>query len=156
RRSPDADSLDRLLHEAKHQFLEAKRRYLMLRELVYVRRGRLRAAGPRPTRPMLAWRDEGPAERTEAERTESADVSRQELNHDVLRLHELKEVIRLREIRLCRQERAHRRHDRAEAVQRRRQDPELRDNLLRLRKLKELLQLHQLLQDQRLYQRPAA
>jgi hypothetical protein len=141
RRFPDGDSLDRLLHEAKHQFLEAKRRYLMLRELAKMRRVRLRAAaGPSPTRPMSAWPGE-----CLGERNQSADVSRAELNHDGLRLHELKEVIRLREIRLGRQERGHRLRDRYEAAQRRRHDPELRDNVLRLRKLKELLQLRQLL-----------
>ena len=112
------------LNEAKRQYLEAKRRYVMVRELVRIRH-------------ILRLREESRHSSPCGDSTLS--LRSQELNDSALRLQKLKDLIHLREICLRRQQRAHRLRDKAEAAQRRRQDPELMENLRMLRKLKELV-----------------
>jgi hypothetical protein len=131
---PVLNEAKRQLLEARRQFLEAKRRYFMLCELARLYR-------------IRAMRRQQQLEELARQGSAGVDAARSSLNPEpdknILRLQKLKQLIRIREIRLRRQEHTHRLRDKAEGAQRRRQDPELQDNLRKLRKLKNLVQLHQ-------------
>src|SRR5262249_51708961 len=133
---PSLQQLLQLLNEARHQFLEAKRRYFKLKQLVFLRQvveprrlqtlqelARLReirqeGAPPQsnehdpaaPSRPQPARQD-----RLQGEARETREA--QELRDNVLRLQKLQELIRLRELLLRRQQRALRLRRQAAAAQ---------------------------------------
>ena len=136
------------LPEIERQFLEAKRRYRLFREIVLLRRElfirsfrRLEELA-RVRRLRCQTQDSGPIQQNDP----AADAQRsrlaQNLKESFLKLQKTRELIRDGENLLRRQQRAlkSRRQHAAAQVQ---PDQEMRDNALRLQKLKELYRIQQ-------------
>jgi hypothetical protein len=138
------------LPEIKRQFLEARRRYRLFQEIVQLRRvlwirrvERLEELAR--VRRLLRQQQEGGQIRQndpEADAARSRLAQEKALKEDFLQLEKLRELIRLGENLLYRQQRALKRRRKAAAAQVL-PDQEMRDNILRLQKLKELLRIRQ-------------
>jgi hypothetical protein len=152
---PSLPQLVQALNQARHQFLEAKRRYLKLRELVRLRsmeerRGLQELEELARLSPLPQEKAQAQAQTTRAE-TDIWSRLNQELNDNTLWLRTLKELLLKRLTRLCHQQRAVRRRAGAQAVQEWRQTPGVRDQLVQLPTLKKMIELREALRLRQLH-----